>query len=205
MRDMLALLLAFSAFAACADSVDPCTGQTTSAPVWTPPSLNQPLTCERETGRAVNFNAKGAAAWRYCWNGSKFYPQTIAAPWADFQAVPGMALDIVQAGFNANNATIQRLLLKYSTGSFIDAEHAAVWCPFRAQIVAGIPPAPVVPAWVTSGMTTYRFTGSALGGVAGATPLGQPCDCAKPYMLGSATYCPLQGGAVTTVARCKRP
>lgn len=165
------------------------------------------MVCERETGRTVNFNAKGAAAWRYCFNSAtgKFYPQTAVAPWADFQAAPGMALDIVQAGVNADNATIQALLLKYSRGTFVDAEHAAVWCPFRAQIVAGIPAAPVVAAWVTSGMTTYKFTGTGLAGVAGSTTLGTPCDCAKPFALGAATYCPLQGGPAATVARCKRP
>lgn len=199
----LLLLLSALSLSAAAQSVDPCTGQATSAQVWTPPNLNQPLVCERETGRTVNFNSKGAAAWRYCWNGTKFYPQTIAAPWVDFQNAPAMALDIVTAGFNADNATIQSLLAKYSRGTFIDAEHAAVWCPFRAQIVAGIPASPV---WVTTSTVLYRIneTDSGLGIQVGTVPRGAVVDPTNRRVFSRMTFCQWKGGTTPfkTYVRC---
>lgn len=199
------LLLSVLTLNAAAQSVDPCTGQATSAPVWTPPNLNQPIVCERETGRTVNFNSKGAAAWRYCFNAAtgKFYPQTAVGPWADFQSAPGMALDIVQAGINADNATIQAILKKYSRGTFIDAEHAAVWCPFRAQIVAGIPAAP---AWVTTSTVLYRIneTDSGLGLQVGTVPRGAAVDPTGRRIFSRMTFCQWKGGTspFKTFVRC---
>lgn len=198
---MKALALLFACCSAFAQ-VDPCTGQASTSPVWTQPDLTQPLACDGEAGRTVDFNAKGAIAWRYCLTAGKYAAQVVAAPWADLANTPGMALDLLQAWPSADNATLRALLLKYRTGSFVDPAHAAVWCPFRDRIKAGLP---VIAQWVPAGPTLYAFNGTSLAGVVGAAKPGQACDCVKPFKLGTATYCPLQGGPITAVARCKKP
>lgn len=200
------LLLSALSLSAAAQSVDPCTGQTTSAPVWTPPDLTKDVVCERAVGADYGYNEAGVALWQYCWDATKgkFYPMTGVATWGYIQKNPGLVGEVLKNWPKADGATIKRILVTYnSPGTFIDPESAAIWCPLRDRIIAGIPPAP--PQWVPAGPTLYNFTGTGLAGVAGAVKPGQTCDCTKPFKLGATTYCPLNGGPITAVARCKKP
>lgn len=190
-------------------SVDPCTGAVLNQPPTPPLDLTQPLVCERDTGRTYDFNKFGAIAWRYCYSPTlkKYRSEMVVAPWDDLKNVPGMAKDVASAGLSADNETIRQMLIKYKSGHIADAAHAAVWCPFKERMLAGVPPPPPpvpVVSWVTASTITYKFTGSALAGVSGTVKLNEACDCSKPYVFGTATYCPVKGAAIANVvARCK--
>lgn len=207
MKLLVALLLL--AGSAAARSVDPCTGQTTEAPVWTPPDLTKDVVCERATGADYGYGEAGVALWQYCWDAAKgkFYPMTGVATWGYIQKNPGLVGEVLKNWPKADGATIKRILVTYdSPGSFIDPESAAIWCPLRNRIIAGIP-APVPPSWITFGVSStpmYRFNGTALTASAGSVASGLSCDCTKPFALGASTYCPLKNGPATTVARCTR-
>lgn len=205
---LLLLPILFGSLLAGAQSVDPCTGAKVDGPPTITP-IPLPMTCVKEQGRGWDFNLQGALAWRYCLDPEtkRYTAQIAAVTRQELFDTPGLARDLFLAGPKADDATISRLGAMYVPllGKFTDKEHAAVWCPYRGQIAAEAPPPPVIHAWVTSGTTTYRFTGKSLAEVVGYVNLGMPCDgSAKPFALGQATYLPLKGGPTTTVARCKR-
>lgn len=186
-------------------SIDPCTGATLNQPPTPPTNLEQPLVCERETGRTYDFNTKGAIAWSYCYQPAtnKYTYRFVVAPWSDLQNVPNMAKDVYALGMSATNEQIRQMLLKYRSGSITDAAYAAVWCPFKAQMIAGIPaPPPAAPLWVTDRITTYQSNGRSVLPPLGRTSVGVPCDCQKPLVIGTVTYCTPQGASAPTVASC---
>lgn len=200
---MLALTLATTAVLA--QSVDPCTGVKSDAPpVSTPLAL--PLTCVSEKGRSKSANGAGPIGWRYCLDKVKkvYRPQVVVATWKEMATVPGLAEDIFMAGFNADDATMGRLLTKYVPllGKFEDEAHAAVWCPFRERIAAGLPPPP---PWTTVGLGStpaYRSNGKALVGSVGSVSSGLQCDCKAPLLVGMNTFCTIKGAPATIVAQC---
>lgn len=220
MRNPLRLTLALAALllacgCAVAQNVNPCTGQTTTNPVNLGNFVTgQPTTCVNASARQYEANAAGVMAWRYCLNPAtgKHYFQLAVSPWSDFQQAPAMAKDLLAAGLNADEATIQALANKYVSKSLADPAHAAVWCPVWDRMVAGRPAdVPVVqpPApgsWVTASTLLYTLRNGALSGLAGTTTVGKACDCAKPFVLGTVTYCPLAGATnQAMVARCRKP
>ncbi len=200
------LLLSVLSLSAAAQSVDPCTGQTTSAPVWTPPDLTKDVVCERATGADYGYNGDGVALWQYCWDATKgkYYPMTGVATWGYIQKNPGLVGEVLKNWPKAGAATIKRILVTYdSPGTFIDPESAAIWCPLRAKILAGIPASPV---WVTTSTVLYRIneTDSGLGVQVGTVPRGAVVDPAGRRVFSRMNFCQWKGGTTPfkTFVRC---
>jgi hypothetical protein len=71
--------------------------------------------------------------------------------------------------------------------------------------VAPTPPVAPTEIWLTSGRTVYASSAGKLAAFQGITTLGLTCNCAKPIVVGTLTYCTFVGAALTTnVAQCKR-
>lgn len=199
------LLLSVLSLSAAAQSVDPCTGQTTSAPVWTPPDLTKDVVCERATGADYGYNGDGVALWQYCWDATKgkYYPMTGVATWGYIQKNPGLVGEVLKNWPKAGAATIKRILVTYdSPGTFIDPESAAIWCPLRAKILAGIPASPV---WVTTSTVLYRIndTDSGLGAQVGTVPRGAVVESTNRRTFSRMTFCQWQSTSpFKTFVRC---
>lgn len=216
LRNLAAALVLLSLLAcgvAEAQNVNPCTGQPTTNPVNLGNYVvGQPTTCVNASARQYEANAHGVMAWRYCLNPAtgKHYFQLAVSPWSDFQQAPAMAKDLLAAGLNMDEASIDALARKYMNKPLADPAHAAVWCPVWDRLVTGrpadLPPPAPAPVWVTASTLLYNARNGALSGLAGTTTLNKACDCSKPLVLGTVTYCPLQGATnQDMVARCRKP
>lgn len=203
---MKALLLLLLAASAGAQSVDPCTGLKSDSPATITP-IAIPMVCANEKGRTVEFSLQGAVAWRYCLNTStkRYDAQVAAVTRAEVFDTPGLAVDLFKAGMAADEATINRLSSKYAAmvGKFTDPAHAAVWCPYRAQIAAGAPKAAI---WVTTSTVVYRLNeaGTELGAQVGTAKRDEVVDGTSPRTFSRMTFCPWNRGTspFKTYIRC---
>lgn len=193
-----------------AQMVNVCTGApvAASAPSYADYTLAKGTACVDATARTYRANSAGVVAWRYCKDPAtgKYGVQWAAGAWAAAASAPAMVLDLASAGLNMDEATLAALARKYINKPLADPMLLPIWCPYLAEMAAGVPaPPPPTPAWATVGGVAYTLAAGSLAGSAGMVKAGLACDCKTPFLLGASTYCTFAGAAsVAVVARCKQ-
>jgi hypothetical protein len=204
---IFSFLLALLSVAANAQWTDICTGQPTTVPPGLLISTYDPakdVICDLPTTPVIRTNSFGVMGYRYCKGTTQYNVQFAASTWDFFSKTPSMVYDLLLAGLNPSNSTINVIAKKYGASVPIsDPSLTKVWCPFWAEMVTNKPQMP--PSWITERITTYQTNGYSILPPLGRAVLGTPCDCKKPLVIGALTYCTFQGASsVTTVAACKK-
>lgn len=172
----------------------------------------KPLVCAEPTLPTVRMNGAGIMAWRYCKGSRGYYPNWGAATWAHIGST-ALGTDLIAAGVSASPTAVGALAVKHVTLPLAHASLTPVWCPFQAEMWAGVPalpppppPPPPPPAWIVASTLTYSVRNNSLSLVPGAAPVGAACNCAAPFVVGAFRYCTFTGATSSAVlARCRAP
>lgn len=197
-------------------NLNPCTGLPATPPYYTELDLTKPWpTCASPTLPRVATNEFGIVGWRWCKATSgTYYPQWSVAPWSDFTAQPGLALDLISAGLTMNDAAMEAVAKRYSAllKPLAHPSHTAVWCPLWPAIAASRPasaPPPPVYTWAVAknGTSALRPTYPVVGGrrstaTNGNVPVGSDCDVAKAIVEGPLTFGYPKAAKPDSVALC---
>ena len=193
---LLGIVLLFAGRSALAQNgggpVDnPCAVPAPNVPAYyTDLGVGKPFACMPApggpgVGLTVRYNASGVTSWWYCPGANGTHITSFgAATWARL---------------SSGNLTPDTPLA--------DPSLSPVWCPWAAEMRAGLPkpPAPA-PAWAVASTTAYKVVKGALSSVAGPVARGTPCDCSKPLFVGALRYCTFTGAASSDiVSLCKAP
>lgn len=161
-------------------NLHPCTGlPITGPPYYTDVDFTKPrAACASPTVPWVDTNAAGMIGWRYCKApAGHYYAQWAVLPWSNLTAQPALALELMAAGLNMNDAAMDTIARKYSAliKPLAAPENAAVWCPMWPKIAANQPAKATTPsAWMVapSGANPTRPTYPVTGGLRSRTPNG---------------------------------
>lgn len=217
----LLLLLPALAFAqAPAPRIDACTGAV--IPPGTPTGYDFDLTKEppgcldmRPGGLRVNVH--GMLEWQYCKDPQtgRYYIQRQVTTKADILASPAMLADAVAAGWPREITPQERMRLARKYAHLVKPlghpENAAVWCPFRQEMEAGLPSGSVATGWIVAknGALSTRPTFPVVNGRRsarsnGSVPIGVPCEMTGAISEPPLTFGYPDGAPANSVALCVR-
>lgn len=159
----------------------------------------------------IRYNSAGIHGWAWCPLADGTWGLQLAAVTWDRALQLQLVADAAAIAHAADPVdALARIADKNISTPLADPTLTPVWCPNIKEMYASRPldvviaPPPVVSAWVTSGRSVYSSSGGRLGAFLGLTTTGLACDCAKPIVVGTVTYCPFTGAAPNSVASCKR-
>lgn len=203
---------------ASAPRLDACTG--TVIPPGTPTTDGFDITkpfpgCADPRPGSFGVNTSGVVEWHYCRNPEtgRYYPQFQVITRNDLTNIE-MVREALSAGWpNIGAADRYRMAQKYAAmvKPLGHPENAAVWCPFRERMTAGIPAASAPTPWVVAknGVLTTRPTYPVVSGRRstrsnGSVPVGANCEAAGAIVEGPLTFGYPDGGPPNSVALCVR-
>lgn len=205
---------------ASAPRIDACTGAV--IPPGTPTGYDFDITKPytgcldmRPGGFAVN--AHGSLEWYYCKDPQtgRYHVHRQVVTKADILAEPGMLVDAVAAGWPRDITPEDRLRLARKYAHLVKPmghpENAAVWCPFREQMAAGLPSPSTPTGWVVAknGVLTTRPTYPVISGRRstrsnGNVPVGAPCEMTGAIVEPPLTFGYPNGAPANSVTLCVR-
>jgi hypothetical protein len=212
---MLRALLLLALLIVCparAQTGDVCTGQPIPAGAtvaWDYNPLGPNVVCLDKTAPTIRTNVYGMVGWRYCRTQTRWGYQIAATRWSYLANTPELAADLLAAARNPDDTPTNDFARKHVNTPLNHPDLVAVWCPFRAEMKAGVPQS-TAQVWRTPSTgsgTLYTIINGKRGNIIpGRTAAPNSlCTCsATPIVYLTATFCPLATGPLTEVTMCRQ-
>lgn len=178
-------------------------GGTFTCPPW--PLLG--LSDTTSTAPTIVTNSAGITAYWYCKASSGNWALNFSAVTMTELAKPSYLANLGAALAAAAASSSPQQAFNATTTSNVntpmnDPTMAPVWCPVWPQMLAGIPPGPVV-NHVVINPPTFLWRNNQLIPLSAKATIGAQCNCTTPAAVNGKNYCPFTGAIASgVVAEC---